>query len=134
MTQKILIALSVFAAGFLAWSAFFVGGERNSDAALSATTTPVVRMEGDTQVIHVLARGGYQPNIVEVNSGIPTRLEVETKGTYDCSASFTIPALSIRKMLPATGVTTFDIPQQEAGSTLHALCSMGMYTLDLHFN
>lgn len=134
MTQKLLIVSCVVASVILLWVTFSTGTQTKDPSHSVASSTPVVRTEGDQQIIHVLARGGYQPHVVEARAGLTTRLEVETRGTYDCSASFTIPDLSVRKMLPATGVTAFDIPKQEAGSTIHALCGMGMYTLDLHFN
>jgi hypothetical protein len=36
-------------------------------------------------------------------------------------------------MLPATGVTDFEIPAQTSGSTIHGTCGMGMYRLQINF-
>lgn len=137
MTQKILITLTLLAAlgllGLALWS-----GDRTSTDPLKKNEVPVaavptLRMEDGVQVIRVLARGGYEPAVLEAESGVPTRLEVETRGTYDCSSAFTIPAMEYKKMLPPTGVTVIDLATPQAGTTLSALCSMGMYTLDIRF-
>lgn len=92
-----------------------------------------VREENGVQIIRVLARGGYSPKTLTAKADIPTRLELETKGTYDCSSAFTIPALSYEKQLPPTGVTDVEIGVQKAGSTLLATCSMGMYSFTVNF-
>lgn len=92
-----------------------------------------VRMVDGVQYITVNALGGYSPSIVTAKAGIPTKLEMNTKGTYDCSSSFGIPALGITKQLPPSGVTTFDLPAQEQGSKLVGTCSMGMYSFEMLF-
>lgn len=135
MSQKILIILCVIGSlglvGLLFWSE---GKSVPQSTPINTPVIPTLRMEGGVQIIHVFARAGYEPNVIEAKAGIPTRLEVETKGTYDCSAVFTIPSLQYRKMLPPTGVTVVDIPVQKPGGQVHALCAMGMYTLDMNFN
>ena len=93
-----------------------------------------IREENGVQIIHVLARGGYTANRISAQAGKTTKLEIETKGTYDCSSSFTIPSLGYRTQLPATGKTLVDIPSQEKGTKLTAACSMGMYSFDVMFN
>lgn len=92
-----------------------------------------VREENGVQIIRVLARGGYTPSQVTAKAGMPTRLEVETKGTYDCSAAFVIPQLSYQNMLPSTGITTIDLGVRDAGSSLTGLCAMGMYGVQMRF-
>ena len=137
MTQKILITLCVVGALALLGLTLWSGNKTQPASLVTSNTAPAVatvRTEEGVQIIHILARGGYKPSLVEAKAGTPTRLEVETRGTYDCSAAFTIPSLSVKKMLPATGTTLVDTPAQGSGATIHALCAMGMYTLDLHFN
>jgi uncharacterized protein len=68
---------------------------------------------------------GYSPNYFEVNSGQPIRLRLVTNETYGCARAFTIPSLSIRKILPETGQTIIDLPPQRPGR-LPFSCSMGM--------
>lgn len=99
----------------------------------SASVSSPVREENGMQIIRVLARGGYSPKTLTAKAGIPTRLELETRGTYDCSSAFTIPALSYEKQLPPTGVTDVEIGTYEKGSELLATCSMGMYSFTVNF-
>lgn len=93
-----------------------------------------VREENGVQIIHVIAKNGYSPKNITATAGKPTKFEMETNNTYDCSSSFTIPALKYRTQLPATGTTLVDIPAQEKGTKLTSLCGMGMYKFDVLFN
>lgn len=135
MQQRILIGLCIVGTAGLIWLA---SSAKNDQAVASGNVAQIavapVRIENGTQFIHVVARGGYTPNVVIAKAGIPTKLEMETKGVYDCSASFTIPSLGYKQILSPTGVTTIDIPTQAPGSSLRGLCAMGMYSLNMQFN
>lgn len=89
--------------------------------------------DNGTQVVKILARGGYAPRQSTAEAGKPLRLEVETKGTYDCSSSLVIPDLNYEKQLSPTGKVVIDVPAQSAGTKLTGLCSMGMYSFDIIF-
>ena len=96
-------------------------------------TSGFAEMVGDKQVVTILAKGGYSPRVVLAKAGVPTLLKMETKGTYDCSASFVLPSLNIQTFLPPSGVKEFTIPPQEAGKEVRGLCSMGMYGFTIKF-
>jgi uncharacterized protein len=68
----------------------------------------------------------YSPNYLAAKSGQPLRLRLVTNNNYSCTRAFTIPSLSILKMLPETGETIIDLPPQQSGQ-LFFTCSMGMY-------
>lgn len=104
------------------------GGAANNQA----PTNPVEIVDGK-QIITITAKGGYSPSRVTAQANMPTVLRVQTQSTYDCSSAFTIPSMNVSKFLPATGVTEFEIPAQEAGKELQAMCSMGMYGLSIRF-
>lgn len=93
-----------------------------------------VSTQGDKQIIEINAKGGYSPSATTAKSGVPTILRIKTNGTYDCSAALRIPDLSYSKNLPATGTTDIEVPAQQSGSTLSALCSMGMYNFTISFS
>lgn len=94
----------------------------------------VVSEENGEQVIRVLAKVGYTPKKIVAKAGMPTRLEIETNSTYDCSAAFTIPSINYRQQLPATGLTEIEIPVQKAGDSLVGMCTMGgMYSFTVNF-
>ncbi len=107
---------------------------RTGAAPVTRGSDDAVHMEAGTQVIEVDAKGGYYPNEIVAKAGVATVLRMRTRSTFDCSASFVIPALSVRQMLPPTGVTEFAIPVQKQGSELQAMCGMGMYRLTIAFN
>lgn len=107
----------------------------------SYSPTPQVNQEQENitlvdgkQLIAITAKGGYSPRLTKAKANTPTTINLLTNGSYDCSIAFTMPALGIRKDLPATGVTPIEIPPQEPGATIKGLCSMGMYYFTIAFN
>ena len=97
------------------------------------TGATVVEKDG-VQIVRILARGGYNPRRITAKAGVPTVIEMETKGTYDCSSILVIPSLNYQKNLPPSGLTTIDVPPQRTGSVLKGLCGMGMFSFDIAFN
>jgi plastocyanin domain-containing protein len=93
-----------------------------------------VSIEGETQIVVISARGGYQPRVSEAKAGIPTVLRVETNGTYDCSASLVVPDANFRGFLKPTGVEEIKLQPQKVGAVVRGLCSMGMYNFSVNFN
>ena len=90
-------------------------------------------MVNGTQVIDLLAKNGYSPNLIAAKAGMPTTLRVKTDGTYDCSASLTVPQLGYRKFLQPTGSEDIAISAQQAHGTLNGVCSMGMKSFKIMF-
>ena len=130
MKEKIIFGITLLASvGFVWWvlSLNGGGGEDNSNGAQSA------RSENGFQVVEILARGGYSPRRIAAAANMPTRLEIRTKGTYDCSSALVIPSLGFEEMLPPTGVTKIDIPAQPKGSLVRGFCAMGMFYFDIRF-
>ena len=95
--------------------------------------TPNVVMENDKQVIEIKAKGGYSPSLSIAKANVPTILRVTTNSSFDCSSALRIPAIGYSKNLPPTGTTDIELPTQAAGTTLKALCSMGMYNFSIQF-
>lgn len=92
-----------------------------------------VSQENGKQVVVIKAKGGYAPQQTVAKAGVPTIIRVQTSGTFDCSSALRIPSLNYSKLLPATGTTDIEVPAQAAGSTLKAICSMGMYNFSVDF-
>jgi plastocyanin domain-containing protein len=99
-------------------------GPGESAAAVSA---------GDKQVVEINVKEGYQPRAVTAKAGVPLLLKMKTQGTFDCSATFSIPSLGVRERLEPTGEKTIEIPAQKAGETLTGVCGMGMFSLVIKF-
>ena len=106
------------------------GGNGKSSSSTSPTTAVVagsnVEIVDGTQVVTIVADGGYAPGSSVAKAGIPTVLRFKTANAFDCSTSIRIPSLKINKDLPSTGSTDIDVGTLSAG-TLTGTCSMGMY-------
>ncbi len=93
-----------------------------------------VSIVNGTQIIDLLAKSGYSPNLIAAKAGMPTTLRVKTDGTYDCSASLTVPELGFRKFLQPSGSEDIAISAEQAHGTLNGVCSMGMKSFKIKFN
>ena len=83
--------------------------------------------EGKQEVTINVASTGYKSSVSSIKAGVPVRLTLVTNNTQGCSRAFNIPAMSISKVLPATGVETVEFTPTKTG-LLSYTCSMGMYT------
>ncbi len=131
MSKTPLILLSVV----LTIGIFYLllAGNTNPDSTQLAGGANAVSEENGIQKIKMLARGGYNPNQITAKANVETVLQIETKGTYDCSSAVSIPKLNYNKNLPATGSTKIQIPANMATDALEILCSMGMFRATINF-
>lgn len=133
MSKRFSIFLGVM---FFAWFGWWLISYDSDDQQKNnnpRSNQAAVTQQGDRQLVKILARGGYSPNLINAIANKDTTLEVETRGTYDCSSSISIPALRYRKNLPATGVTQIKISAAQAMGSMEILCSMGMYRTTIKF-
>lgn len=134
--QKITIILSLVLVAMMIFFASNSGSknlETNKKNIIDNTKVVPVQIIDGKQIIEVTARGGYNPREITAKANTPTILRMRTSSTFDCSAAFVISSLNVQKMLPATGVTDFEIPAQTSGSVIHGTCGMGMYSLIINF-
>jgi uncharacterized protein len=92
------------------------------------TGAPVPAFSNSDVVTITVANNGYSPAVVRAKPGRPFKLAMVTNDTYSCARALVVPALGVRKELPATGTVLIDVPAQAAGSKLFYSCSMGMYS------
>ncbi len=133
MSKKTLIAVSVVLGLGIVWVLASGNNSEKNNKTLSLSVNPLVQ-QGNEQRIKILARGGYTPNQVTAAANKDTVLEIETKGTYDCSSSISIPALNYRTNLPPTGTTEIKISAAQAKDSIEILCGMGMYSSTINFS
>jgi len=81
---------------------------------------------GQEATINVVT-GAYEPPIVRVTAGVPTKLHLTSHNAQGCIRAFVIPSLGIEALLPASGTVTVDVPALEPGRVGFS-CSMGMYS------
>ena len=99
------------------------------------TTLPYlgnVYVQAGKQTVEITAKGGFEPKTSVAKAGYPTTLQITTNGTYDCSSVISIPELSVRQNLPASGVTKIDLGTRGIG-ILNGTCGMGMYPFTVEF-
>lgn len=131
--NKIIIACIAFTILAVGGIVMLLNGNETPTVATSTGQTNVAVVDGK-QIIQINAKGGYAPRVTVAKANMPTVINVQTNGTFDCSSALTIPAVGFRKNLPATGVTPIEIPAQQAGATVKGVCSMGMYNFAVNFN
>lgn len=110
---------------------FFFSRDGAKNQAIKNLTENVSISDG-YQIVTIRAKGGYQPRKSVAKAGLPTILRFDTKGTFDCSSSVSIPSMNIRMSLPISGETDVELPSSDAG-LLRGSCSMGMYPFEIDF-
>jgi len=102
-----------------------------SEAAVPPTIPPTGPVIGELYLNAL--NYGYEPRTLYASAGVPLRLNVVTNNTRSCAVAFVIPELNYETLLPVSGLTSIDIPPQEAGKVMPFTCSMGMYTGEIVF-
>jgi len=127
--MKSTVISVIVATAFIGGALMLSKGSNDTEQVANANNVTVVN---GTQIIEIYAKGGYQPRKSSAKAGIPTILRFNTKGTFDCSASVTIPSLGVSRVLSQTGTTDIEIgiPQQ---GIFKGMCGMGMYPFEIEF-
>lgn len=105
---------------------------KSSDKSSILTNESLTEEDGK-QVINITAKGGFSPNYIIARSEKPTILKIRTENTIDCTSSLSIPKLSYNKLLPLTGTTEIEIPEQNSGEEIYGTCNIGLYHFTLKF-
>jgi plastocyanin domain-containing protein len=124
----IITAALIFAAVIIFWDGSVPFSNSNSPSVAN------VSIKDGIQYVKITAKGGYVPNLSLAKAGIPTKLLMDTVGTFDCSSSLVIKSINYQNILPPNGETEIDIGTWKAGETMKGLCSMGMYNFQIRFN
>ncbi len=124
--------ISIIMVVVLTGAAILVTKTNSQNQASTQVVASNVTVKEGKQIITINAKGGYQPQKSIAKAGIPTIIQFDTNGTFDCSSSVRIPSMNISKVLPQTGSTDIDIGTQQAG-TLQGTCGMGMYDFTVEF-
>lgn len=109
----------------------YSGGNTDNN---SNTVGSNVEVRDGIQYVTVDARWGYKPRTSYAKWGIPTKLIMNTKNTYDCSAALVVKAANFREVLPENGTTEIDLGTPKSGDKIPGTCSMGMYNFSIIFN
>lgn len=103
----------VAAIAFLAW---FFFGPRQAQAA---------QVKGNIQEVKITVKGGYSPDIIRVQKGVPLRLIFDRQEAGDCSSRIVFPDFQVSKTLPPFARTTLEFTPDKVGQFGFA-CGMNM--------
>jgi Cu+-exporting ATPase len=112
-TEILVTASGVALTGALAY--FFFGPKQAGRA----------EIRGGIQEVQITVRGGYSPNLIRVQEGVPLRLVFDRQENSDCSARVVFPDFRVSKSLAAFGRTDVDLMPARAGEYGFA-CGMNM--------
>jgi plastocyanin domain-containing protein len=102
-------------AGFVLWYFFFSARQ----------TANAVSSSSGVQEVAITVKGGYSPDVIEVERGKPVQLSFYRDEENSCSEELLMPDFSIRRDLPAFKTTLVELLPKQAG-TFTFTCGMGM--------
>jgi plastocyanin domain-containing protein len=115
-TTAIAVTITGLAlAAFVLWYFFF------SARPVAAAVASV----GGVQEAAITVKGGYSPDVIEVERGRPVRLSFYRDEENSCSEELLMPDFSIRRDLPSFKTTLVELLPQQAGR-FEFTCGMGM--------
>ncbi|KKR79007.1 MAG: hypothetical protein UU24_C0019G0008 [Candidatus Nomurabacteria bacterium GW2011_GWA2_40_9] len=129
-------ALSIVIVSIVLVLIFIFTFDAKSKAGDSSSTQSVqnVEVKNGVQYITINAKGGYSPRVSSAKAGIPTKIIIKTKDTYDCSALLVVRSAKFQKILPQSGETEIDLGTPKAGEPVQGVCGMGMYSFVVEFS
>ncbi len=116
MLAKVIVTVSGVLLIILVNWYFFFSRRKETTASLK---------ESDLQAIKVIVKGGYKPDVIVVQKGIPVRLDFYRDETDDCSDTIVFGDFNIRKPLPAFKTTSIEFLPEKEGE-YEFTCGMGM--------
>jgi Cu+-exporting ATPase len=110
------IAVTLGGVGAIAFLAWFFFGSRQAKTA---------QVKGNVQEIEIIVKGGYSPDIIRVQKGVPLRLIFDRQEAGDCSSRVAFPDFHASKTLAPFAKTTLEFTPDKAGQFGFA-CGMNM--------
>lgn len=113
IANGLIVVAALALTGLIAW--YFFGPKQSRRAAL----------QDGVQVVKITVKGGYSPDLVEVEPGVPVRLMFDRQESGDCSSRVVIPDFKVNEQLPAFASTTVELLPRQEGDIRFA-CGMNM--------
>jgi plastocyanin domain-containing protein len=114
-TAVIVTLVGLALAGFVLWYFFFS----------ARPTASAVSSSSGVQEVDITVKGGYSPDVIEVERGKPVQLHFYRDEENSCSEELLMPDFSIRRDLPAFQTTLVELLPKESGR-FEFTCGMGM--------
>jgi plastocyanin domain-containing protein len=112
----IVLAAAIGLIGIIIWWFF---GSHGGDS-VAAT------VEANEQSVEIIVDGGYMPNVVTLQKGIPAKLIFLRKDPSGCLEEVVIPDFGVSSKLPINKPHVIHITPKEAGEFKYA-CGMNMF-------
>ncbi len=113
--EIIVTAAGLALAGFVVWYFFLAARE----------TAVAVSTSGGVQQVDIHVKGGYSPDVIEVERGRPVQLHFFRDEENTCSEELLMPDFNIRRDLPAFQTTLVELLPEQAGR-FEFTCGMHM--------
>jgi P-type Cu+ transporter len=113
VVEIVVTSAAALLSGVLAW--FFFGPKEVQEAEL----------RGAVQEIEIAVRGGYSPDLIRVQRGVPVRLIFNRQENSDCSSRVVFPDFQVSKTLAAFGRTAVEFTPEASGE-FGFVCGMNM--------
>ncbi|GAA3936133.1 cupredoxin domain-containing protein [Hymenobacter algoricola] len=115
-TTAVMVTMAGLAlAGFVIWY-FFLSARQTATAVSSSS---------GVQAVDITVKGGYSPDVIEVERGKAVQLHFYRDEENSCSEELLMPDFHIRRDLPAFQTTLVELLPTEAGR-FEFTCGMGM--------
>ncbi len=113
LADVVVLVSAVTVSGFLWW--FFFGPKKSRRA----------DVRGGVQEISVTVKGGYTPDLIRVQQGVPLRMVFDRQEAGDCTSRVVFADFGASKTLPAFGTATLEFTPDKVGEFDFA-CGMNM--------
>jgi uncharacterized protein len=107
------------------WIASSDGHARVAAPSSSAPSSAPPQGSAVQRLIIGVSDGSYAPSLISARAGVATVLVLRTRHVTGCTRGFSIPALGLQRVLPATGEVAIDLGRPRPGR-LRFSCVMGM--------
>src|SRR5712692_1521069 len=111
--ELFVIGGGALATALLAW--YFFGPRRAG----------IAQRVGGAQEVRVTVRGGYSPDVVRVQQGVPLRLVFDRQESGECTSRVVFPDFGLNRALPAYATTVVELTPERPGEFGFA-CGMNM--------
>ncbi len=111
--DALVVVAAVLLTGGLGW--YFFGRRSSSRATI----------DNGVQVLTISVKGGYNPDIVEVEQGVPVRLLFDRQEAGECSSRVVFPDFKVNQPLAAYATTAVGLMPDKVGEFGFA-CGMNM--------
>ena len=88
-------------------------------------TASAVSTSSGVQKVDIIVKGGYSPDVIEIERGKPVQLHFYRDEENSCSEELLMPDFNIRRDLPAFQTMLVELLPQQAGTFVFT-CGMGM--------